>query len=492
MRNIITRLNIKEYKDRVYACWLGKNIGGTIGGPYEGRKEILDIKGFATDAGIPLPNDDLDLQLVWLHAVEKLGINAIKASTLGEFWLSFIPPHWNEYGIGKANMKRGLIPPLSGDYQNDWKDSNGAWIRTEIWACLAPACPKLAADFSVEDAKVDHGSGEGTYAAAFVAAMQSAAFAVSDLRKCIEIGLSVIPESCRVHDSIKFTLDCYDKGIAPMDTRNLIQKRNADMGDGWFEAPSNVSYAILGLLYGEGDFKRSMLYAVNCGDDTDCTAATVGATLGIMGGTGIIPEDWQKHIGDEIVTISINRGNACRHVPNTCTELTERVAAQAPHILFAADAATELVDGEGDIASDIDALMLTECMKSDIAKGIPPYSMRFDFSFMSVEVVLDRSPDIAPGEEIKVNITCQSKGDILDKAQYDLTMRWWLPDGFTAHGKQTVCLPRSSSHRDPLGRCYAEFTLRAGEKVMPHNRCVLEIIGEGRITPMYIPIVLLG
>ena len=91
VRNIITRLNIKEYKDRVYACWLGKNIGGTIGGPYEGRKEILDIKGFATDAGIPLPNDDLDLQLVWLHAVEKLGINAIKASTLGEFWLSFIP-----------------------------------------------------------------------------------------------------------------------------------------------------------------------------------------------------------------------------------------------------------------------------------------------------------------------------------------------------------------------------------------------------------------
>ena len=109
------KLNFDSYKDKVNACWIGKNIGGTIGTPYEGTKEYLDVKGFVTEAGAPLPNDDLDLQLVWLHAVEKMGLGAIQANVLGEFWLSFIPPHWNEYGIGKANMKRGLIPPLSGD-----------------------------------------------------------------------------------------------------------------------------------------------------------------------------------------------------------------------------------------------------------------------------------------------------------------------------------------------------------------------------------------
>ena len=27
--------------DKVYACWMGKNIGGTIGGPFEGKKEIF-------------------------------------------------------------------------------------------------------------------------------------------------------------------------------------------------------------------------------------------------------------------------------------------------------------------------------------------------------------------------------------------------------------------------------------------------------------------
>ena len=59
-------LNNDSYRDKVYACWVGKNIGGTMGAPYEGKREILDVQGFITEANVVLPNDDLDLQLVWL------------------------------------------------------------------------------------------------------------------------------------------------------------------------------------------------------------------------------------------------------------------------------------------------------------------------------------------------------------------------------------------------------------------------------------------
>ena len=58
------RLNREAYADRVYACWIGKNIGGTMGGPYEGKKEILDIKGFSTPENMILPNDDSDVETV--------------------------------------------------------------------------------------------------------------------------------------------------------------------------------------------------------------------------------------------------------------------------------------------------------------------------------------------------------------------------------------------------------------------------------------------
>ena len=132
-------------RDKILGGWVGKNIGGTIGTPYEGRRELLDIKGFATRAGEPLPNDDLDLQLIWLLAMERVGAQALNASVLAEYWEQLITPHWNEYGIGKCNLKRGLPAPLAGDYMNHWKNSNGAWIRTEIWASVAPGMPAAAA-----------------------------------------------------------------------------------------------------------------------------------------------------------------------------------------------------------------------------------------------------------------------------------------------------------------------------------------------------------
>ena len=489
--NILIKLSSKNYRDSVYACWIGKNIGGTIGTPYEGKREELDVKGFSSEPGAPLPNDDLDLQLVWLYNVEKIGSRAVNCITLGESWLNLVTPHWNEYGLGKINMKRGLLPPMSGDYNNDWKDSNGAWIRTEVWACLAPACPDIAAKYALEDARIDHGAGEGTMAAIFVAAMQSAAFAVKDIRKCIEIGLSSIPEECRIADSVRCVMDCYDKGISYRETRNIILERNADIGDGWFEAPSNVAYTVLGLLYGEGDFKKSMLYAVNCGDDTDCTAATVGATLGIIGGTRAFPEDWKAYIGDDIITKCIKGDGPIRQMPKTCTQLMEKVAVQAPYFLFDNDAYVEIVDLDAELPENAEAIVRENCRFIETSRKIKPFSVSFDTTFMKAELVLDEAPDVLPEQEKKVTVTITNNNKRYDNCPYNLTFRWWLADGFTlVSGKKTAVLRQVNAHSN--GTVTAEFVLKAGENISAVNKCVLEICGEERVTPLYIPVVFLG
>ena len=82
------KINREMYYDRVHACWTGKNIGGTMGTPYEGKREMLDISGFSSPKGEPLANDDLDLQLIWLCAVEDRGIRNITPQLLGEYWLN--------------------------------------------------------------------------------------------------------------------------------------------------------------------------------------------------------------------------------------------------------------------------------------------------------------------------------------------------------------------------------------------------------------------
>ena len=110
---------------------------------------------------------------------------------------------WNEYGVGKINMRLGIMPPLSGEYNNaKWKTSNGAWIRSEIWACLAPGNPLLAAQFAWNDACVDHGCTEGTFAEIFTATLESAAFIEKDRNKLIQFALSMIPADCRLAKAV--------------------------------------------------------------------------------------------------------------------------------------------------------------------------------------------------------------------------------------------------------------------------------------------------
>ena len=491
MENSKIKLNFEAYKDKVYSCWVGKNIGGTMGTPYECKRELLDVKGFSTPPSVVLPNDDLDLQLVWLLAVEKLGINRINTAVLGEFWLSYIDPHWNEYGIAKSNLELGLMSPLSGEYENDWKHSNGAWIRTEIWACLAPGCPDIAAKYALEDAKVDHGSGEGTFAAAFVAAMQSAAFVIKDLRKCIEIGLKKIPENCRMADSVRTVLKCYDDGKTWTETRNIILERNMDIGDGWFEAPSNVSYAIIGLLWGEGDFKKSMLTAINCGDDTDCTAATVGATLGISGGKDIIPEDWKNYIGDDIVTVSINRGSYGRCVPETCTQLSERIIKQTTSVISLNKCDVEFTTEKDNIPENIVKKLCDNRLYNDILDTVNPNSITVESAFITAIATYDGTPEITPNGEKKIHFTLKNNFTVYDNKLYNLELRWWLPAGFTVEGeRKRITLPHFNAHQK--AKCEFDVIIKAGDTLDAINRCVLEVNASGRSIPLYIPIVLLA
>lgn len=489
------KLNRTEFRDKVYACWLGKNIGGTMGGPYEGRREMLDIQGFSTPDGVVLPNDDLDLQLVWLEAVKRCGIKGVNAGVLGEFWLSYIHPYWCEYGRGKNNMKMGLLPPLSGDAFNPWKNSNGAWIRSEIWACLAPGAPTVASKYAYEDASVDHGQGEGTIAAIFSVTLESAAFVEKDIRKLVETALTAIPADSRVAETVRLVLDCRDKGMDYKEARNTVLDFNRNYGTGWFEAPSNIAYAMIGLLWGEGDFKRSMIYAINCGDDTDCTGGLVGSVLGIIGGTAAIPADWKSHIGDAITTIAI-AGGTLYGFPKTCTILTDEVLKYAPSMLLENGSSVEIWDGETQISEE-ELLHLTDADIHD-AVYFPhiPNSFRVDFNYASAIVIHEEEPSIMPCETRKVKVRFINNIPVYGNDQHFLKLRFLPPEGFAVKGPKTVSVSRWGAfdvdfyHDQPFAEIELEIT--AGESVEPSNRVVIEVLGEGRSTAGYLPIVFLG
>lgn len=473
------RFNKEELRDKIYACWLGKNIGGTLGTPFECRREQLDVKGFNSEPGNPLPNDDLDLQLVWLLAVMEHGRN-IDERLLGEYWLEYISPFWNEYGVGKSNMMRGLIPPFSGEYENEWKHSNGAWIRTEVWACLNPGLIEETIRYGYMDACVDHGKGDGTYATIFVAAMESAAFVISDIRELIRIGLSKIPENCRFASFIHAVLDAYDGGKTWEEARKIVTDMALSFPDlGWFQAPTNVAYAVIGLLYGEGDFKKTLLTAINCGDDTDCTGATVGSILGIINGTKIIPEDWKAYIGDGIVTVAINRG-AAYGIPLSCTALTDKIMELHAEMLRGKPIC--ITDGKTEAdAADIEKFKGTAF--SDMLASHSNYSFHTDSLLAGIWVELDKAPDIKCGGDLDIKLTLSNKF----RSQKHFSVRFILPETWTVYGKSDLSV-KSRYDKPTVG----EYTITAGDKVESKNRVIIEISCEGHADVALIPLVILG
>lgn len=421
----------KTLHDRIYACWIGKNIGGTLGTPYEGSREMHDITGFASKEGEPLPNDDLDLQLAWLRAVDELGPQNINSKTLGEYWISWVTPHWNEYGICKANMRDGLLPPLSGEINNEeWKHSNGAWIRTEVWACLYPAMVEQAIRFAYEDASVDHGFGEGTYAAIFVAAMESAAFVIQDAYALLRIGLSKIPADCRVARSIKIVIKAFEAGVPWQEARQLVVQDSADLG--WFQAPANVAFVVLGLLYGQGDFKQSLLYAVDCGDDTDCTGATLGALLGIMKGMDGIPQDWRAYIGDGIKSICLTNGHG--RFPQDCTELTAcienllPVTTRVPHQDLLVGRAQIVLGDKDDFSAVCEEDFCGRAFVDQLQER-SAFSYTIEGVYADVLVEFNVRPQIEPNGTLAgfISLTPHTMPE-----QKHFRLRWLLPEGWRA------------------------------------------------------------
>lgn len=501
-------LKYNEFVDKLTGCWVGKNVGGVLGAPFECKRMVPEIDFYIQDLSMgPPANDDLDLQIVWLAAVERYGRN-VNASILGEYWLSYVIPNWVEYGTGKANLRAGIVPPMSGDVDNTYKNSNGCWIRSELWACLSPGHPEIATKYAFEDAIVDH-AGEGMYAEIFTAAIQSAAFVEKDREKLVEIGLSYIPENSATTKAIREAVDCYHNHIDFLEARKRIHniapgtfgiqeyklseiptENNAGMEVGipGFDAPENVAFVVLGLLYGEGDFGKSLIYANNCGEDTDCTCATLGALLGILYGNSGLPEKWTQPLNDKIVTMCIDKTSHGIWVPDTATELAERILRDVPSFLgqdicdIFALGGMEIQCLEGnqlfcnqtcDYLPRINGNGKSEELPIRDLCELSAYTVRYQFPAFSVMVDYGDSVFFKRGENRKIKIKVFNSNTM--REQQWVKLKLYLPEGIETVGAASAELPLNN-----LYLAYAEKEFEINTEAFTESR--LEMIVDVSLT----------
>lgn len=303
------------YYDKVLAGWYGKSIGGAIGVPYENHKQYSDIPEELLWPKTIGPNDDLDIQIVWLEALQERGLY-LNGRDLAEYWQDRCWYNFCEYGFFLHNVQRGIAPPLSGSWNNSFfSESEGCPIRSEIWGFIAPGNPALAAEYARIDGGLDH-AGASIDIECFLAGAASFAFISSDIDAVVQAGLSVIDPDCETARAVETVRSICKRYPEPYDAWRIIIRRFGDRDAS--KGITNHVLFLMALFLGNGDFKRTINICINAGWDADCTAATAGALLGVMHGTADLPQDWVTKLGPTLIC-----GIKVKHQTAPLSEITD-------------------------------------------------------------------------------------------------------------------------------------------------------------------------
>lgn len=337
----------QDYDERVYAGWLGKCIGVRFGAPLENwtYEEIRDNLGelqtyLSEDKGkIFKPDDDTSLPMILIRALEDYGATPeISAEAIGKTWLNYLSDEqgtlwWGGYGISTEhtayrNMQAGISAPMSGSIAMNGitiAEQIGGQIFSDIWGLVAPNQPNIAANLAAKAASVSH-DGNGIYGGRFIAAMVSAAFSESDPLRLLKTGLDEIPEDSEYARVIHAMIDFHKEN--PDDWHAGYAHLKANFGydrySGIVHIIPNAGVIALAMLYGEGDFSRSIQIANMAGWDTDCNVGNVGAIMGVAVGIDGIDPMWRDPMNDLLIASGIIGTRNILTIPQ-CADLFVRL-----------------------------------------------------------------------------------------------------------------------------------------------------------------------
>jgi ADP-ribosylglycohydrolase len=340
-------------RDRLTGAWLGRCAGCNLGKPVEGWSREK-IRAYLEAAGAypiddylpeldPFPDgltlnwcwpettrgnirfmardDDTDYTILGLHVLEDHSFG-FGPEDVGEEWQDHLP-FTQTYTAERAayrNLIHGIRPPETATFRNPYREWIGAQIRGDMWGYVSPGDPAAASTLAFQDASLSH-TQNGIYGEMWASALIACSFVEPDLRRAVEASLDFIPKRTRLAEAVRHVLDLRDRGVTWDEARDEIEVRYGHYSS--VHTINNSATVTAALLWGDGDFSRSVGLAVEGGWDTDCTGATTGSIFGATFGASALPPHWVDPLSDRIRSAIAGFDNS------RISDLVERTHAQA-------------------------------------------------------------------------------------------------------------------------------------------------------------------
>jgi len=290
-------------RDKIRGGLLGQLLGNLNG--LEHEMKYINEPGNVEEYTPALPDgartdDDTDLEWVYIVAMQRHNTIMLPPHLIVKLWKERINKRiWCSNQYARQLMDIGFEPPLTGGIVfNPWADFNisGQFI-CESFGLLAPGMPQTAARIGLNYTRVTIDA-EPAQTTQLFTSMIATAFITDEIDNILEAGLKAVDENCAIRQIVTDVLQWHR--LYPSDwrtTRRLVKEKysrhNGAMRDrNGYEL--NTASTIAALLYGEGDFVKTLMTAFNFGWDADNNAATAGTIIGLIKGyRWMMKQNWK-------------------------------------------------------------------------------------------------------------------------------------------------------------------------------------------------------
>lgn len=302
---------------KVYGAVLGKAIGVRLGIPYEfstdpahDPNKLDEVTTFPLNEFDVYPDDDTNGFYLFSKAFSRISsAEQISTDIAAELILEQASEDRGMFWWGKGfsrsteskayhNLINGVPSYESGNYAHNGfsADTVGGQIFYDAAGILFPGDPERAAKCAGTLAKVTH-AGEGRLGAKFMSACISQAFIDSDIMSVICTAMKTLPTNSHYYRMIRNIIYTYKKH--PYDWHKCMDYINEYYNE--HAVWDYASHVVMALLYGGGDFNRTMEICLKSHGDTDCNCGNAGAIIGaLVGCEGISSEGWAKPMNDRL------------------------------------------------------------------------------------------------------------------------------------------------------------------------------------------------